>query len=275
MSFTNPVKMGSSTRAWSSKYTWSGGEKFKSAESTEKEVRPEIRKYDSETKESTVLEPRMKLAVVGVTTSVEGMEMNPSSRPGEAKKPTRFYSNEVLSTADQPITVYRSDENGNVKVFEGMYNQYKNEKPSYVGYQVNVYFYDFATKKVDRFDMKGSARGAWFDLENKNELQHKNWLIIRPSEKVERKGTTTFMPPLLEFGAAFTQDEIAEIVNSDAYKAYEKFEQKIGDGKVEVDGIDQTPVQYDGEGSQEYPDASQAQPAQVQNNTTDLSNVPF
>lgn len=265
MSFTNPVEVKTNTRCWNRSYKWSGGTKIVTDANGNKkpELRAEIRSWNTETKANDIYDPNMKLAVVGFTTALTGF----NGEKGD--KAVRYYSNEVISTFEQPLTVFAASASGTTTLYKDqMYETFKDTKPAGCGYTVFVYFYDFETKTINRFEMTGSALGAWFDLDKENGILHKRWTKIMPGE-TKVNGSVTFIAPVLEYGDSFTQEEIDEIVKSDAYKAYEHFEQRVSNGQVErADSIDQTPAAYDGEQSQELPDASTA-------NTTDLSNVPF
>lgn len=267
MSFTNPVEVKSSTRCWSRSYKWSGGTKVVTDANGNKkpELRAEIRSWNTNTNANDVLDPNMKMAVVGFTTGLAGFNGE------QGDKVIRYYSNEVISTFEQPLTLYAAGAGGTKTIYKDqMYETFKNDKPQGCKYTVFVYFYNFDTKNIDRFEMSGSALGAWFDLDKENGILHKRWTKIMPGE-TQVNGSVTFIPPVLEYGDMFTQAEIDEIVSSPAYKDYEAFEKKVSGGQVErADGIDQTPDVYDGEQSQEYLDASTAAP-----NTTDLTGVPF
>lgn len=266
MSFTNPVEVRISTRCWDRSYKWSGGSKPTTLPDGREvtELRAEIRSYNSTTEENDIFEPTKKLAVVGFTTALAGFNGQKGAQS------IRYYSNEVLDTFNQPLTLYASGANGTETLFKDqMYETFKDKKPTGCKFTVFLYFYDFETKKVNRFEMSGSALGAWFDLDKDNGILHKRWLKILPGEK-KTNGSVLFIPPVLEFGDAFTQEEVNEIVNSEAYHGYEKFEKRVAGNQMDTGDFDQTPAVYDGEQSQELPDASTAQ-----SNVTNLENVPF
>lgn len=272
MSFTNPRAVQTNSRCWARNYRWAGGMKnTKDAQGNIKsELRAEIRSWNKEAESNDILPPEMKLAVVGFTAGISGY----NGEKGD--KSTRYYSNEVISSFEQPFTVFSSNKvAGTKKIYKNqIYSTFKEGKPKGCDLVNFIYFYNFDTKKIDRFEVAGCARTPWFNLDKKDGILHKRWLLIKQGDPVVN-GTVTFVPPIYDFGDMFTQAEIDEIVNSEAYKAYGAFEDKIAAGKFDngsfENDIDQTPEYYDGEDSQELPDASTAQPA----NVTDLSGVPF
>lgn len=267
MSFTNPVKIETNSRCWDRSYKWAGGMKdVKKPDGTlTQELRANIKSWNSEAKENDYFPPEKKMAIIGFTTGLTGF----NGKEGDGA--VRYYSNEVLDTWTQPMTLRASGANGTTTLFQDeLYEAFKDKKPAGCRYTVFLYFYDFDTKKVNRFELVGSSVGPWFDLEKDNNILHKRWLCIRPGE-TKKNGTAIFIVPELYYGDVFTQAEIDEIVNSPAYVEYDKFEKKIANGMSTGEmELGQTPAQYEGEASQEYPDASTAQ-----SNTTDLSNVPF
>lgn len=273
MSFTKPVEVKSVGKCWNRAYRWLGGEKEIVLEDGRKvkELRPNVMSYNAETEQKEYFDPNMKMAVVGFTTGVTGFV------PGQTAqdKGIRYFSNEVVDSFSQPIKVFKVDGTGTNVIFDGLYSAVKNNKPQGLKFVNYLYFYDFDTKVINRFEITGAALGPWFKLDKADGVLHKRWLKIMPGD-TKRVGQNDFIEPVLEYGDLFSQAEIDEIVNSEAYKTYDMWEQKLRDNQVDTGdfAVDQTPAQYEGEGSQEYPDASTARPASAQN-TTDLTNVPF
>lgn len=276
MSFLNPDKDQSGPmKIHARSYTWSGGEKaIDPNDPTQgKKAYAEIRYYEGSGQSAIkgkLDNPTMKFAVIGQTFSVSGFDSK--GTPGSN---VSYFSNETTAWG-QPLKVYKRDTHGTEVVASGSYKQVKDVLGKLIKCQHNVYFYDFARKCIDRFVFSGSSYGAWTDFKKgigKN--IYTGATIIEPG-KTEVFPTGAAVIPKFTLPAVYTEAERTEVTEvAKAMDEYEKFLEDKADGLDAVDTeIDQTPYVYDGEQSQELPDASTAAPTQPAN-TTDLGDVPF
>lgn len=281
MSFLNPDKdQTRSPKIYTRTYTWSGGEKaINPNDPTQgKKAYAEIRYYEGSGQRSIkgkLDEPRMRLAVIGQTFSVNGFDSQ-----GSAATNVSYFSNETTAWG-QTLKVYKRDARGTepVKNGTGTYKQVKNVLGKLIRCQHNVYFYDFDRKCIDRFTFSGSSYGAWTDFKMMiGEDVYTGSVVIEPG-KAETFPTGVAIIPKFSLPTTYTETERAELTEiAKAMDEYEKYLENKASNLENEDGggIDQTPYAYDGEQSQEMPDASTAAPAPAQPaNTTDLGDVPF
>lgn len=279
MSFNNPDKdqtgpMKIHTRS----YSWSGGEKaIDPNDPTQgKRAFAEIRYYEGAGQSAIkgkLDNPTMKFAVLGQTFSVNGFDSK-----GSAATNVSYFSNETTAWG-QPLKVYKRDARGTEPVATGSYKQVKDELGKLIKCQHNVYFYDFERKCIDRFTFSGSSYGAWTDFKKAiGKDVYTGFVVIEPG-KAETFPTGVAIIPKFSLPATYTETERAEL--TEIAKAMDEYEKFLEDKAANLEnedggGIDQTPYAYDGEQSQEMPDASTATPAPAQPaNTTDLGDVPF
>lgn len=251
-------------------YSWSGGEKKIDPNNLAagKKAYAEIRYYEGSGQGSikgTGSIP-MNLAVIGVTFSVNGFDSQ-----GTADTNVSYFSNETCAWG-QPLTVYKKDSRGTEIAAEGSYKEIKDKLGKLIGCQHNVYFYDFERKCIDRFCFKGSSYGAWTDYSKAIGKEAKYTAFTRVSEGEAKEFTTgVAILPKLELLQPYSPEQLAEIravaVKMDEYETYLASRQN----GAPTNSIDQTPAQYEGEGSQEYPDASTA-PVAAPN---DMADIPF
>lgn len=265
MSFTKPVINNNFVRVWNRAYRWSGGGREKVLEdgTTATVLVGGISSYNSETKSKDFFDPNMKIAVVGVTSTIGGGVYDNNL----GKYTTRFYANEVTNTFDQPLKVFKRTETGSEVLYEAPYASFKNDKPQGMELQVNVYFYNFTTKQIDRFELLGCARNEWFGSKlGNNKALYEQFLHITQGEQ-RTAGATKFVVPKYDLAERYTDEQRNEIINSEAYKAYAAWEEGLEKNVATSDpSVNQTPAQYDGEGSQEIID---------EDSPIDLDDVPF
>lgn len=275
MSFNNPDKdQNGSMKLHTRSYSWSGGEKaIDPNDPTQgKKAYAEIRYYEgsgqSAIKGKTDA-PTMRIAVIGQTFSVSGFDSQ--GTPGSN---VSYFSNETTAWG-QPLKVYKRDARGTEVVPNGTgsYKEIKDRLGKLIKCQHNVYFYDFDRKCIDRFVFSGSSYGVWTDFKKAIAKDIYTGAVIIEPGKTEVFPTGAVVLPKFSLPTPYTEQERAEVAEvatkMDDYEAY--LEKRIaGLDNDDGDGIDQTPYSYDGEQSQELPDASQAP-----QNVTDLGDVPF
>lgn len=274
MSFLNPDKdQNGSLKIHTRTYTWSGGEKAINPDNPTqgKKAFAEIRYYEGSGQSSVkgkIPEPKMRLAVIGQTFSVAGFDSQ--GTPGSN---VSYFSNET-TTWGQPLKVYKRDARGTEVVATGTYKEVKDQLGKLIKCQHNVYFYDLDRKCIDRFTFSGSSYGAWTDYKKAvGKDVYTGMTIIEPGQ-AETFPTGVAIIPKLSLPQPYTDAERAEVAEvATKMDDYEKFlESRIGQNSADG-GVDQTPYAYDGEQSQEMPDASTAPVPQA--NVTDLGDLPF
>lgn len=276
MSFLNPDKdQTGSPKIYTRTYTWSGGEKaINPNDPTQgKKAYAEIRYYEGSGQSSIkgkLDEPRMRLAVIGQTFSVNGFDSQ--GTPGSN---VSYFSNET-TTWGQTLKVYKRDARGTEPVENGTgtYKQVKNVLGKLIKCQHNVYFYDFDRKCIDRFTFSGSSYGAWTDFKKMVGKDVYTGAVIVEPGKAGTFPTGVTITPQFTLPRPYTEAERAEVAEvatkMEEYEAY--LDKRANDiaGDNDSEDVDQTPYAYDGEQSQEMPDASTAP-----ENTTDLGDAPF
>lgn len=267
MSFENPIIHSTYQKPWDRSYEWKSGKHKKTLEdgTIAQVIEGEIRSYNTETKSTDVFPGTMKLAVVGVTTCIGGYHYVAKGSPQN----TRFWSNEVLNTFDEPMKVFRKSEaKGTEKVFEDLYKNFKDNRPQGMELQINLYFYNFKSKKVDRLTLRGCSRNAWFAAKMNNRELYEKFVIIEPGE-MQTTGSVDFVPPKYNWGSTYTAEERAEIIQSESYKQYAQWEKNLANGLAESTGIDQTPPSYEDEYNQETGEVIE------EDAPVDLDSIPF
>jgi len=276
MSFNNPDKDQSGVlKIHTRSYSWSGGEKVINPDDPTqgKKAYAQIRYYEGSGQSSVkgVLDaPTMKLAVIGQTFSVGGFDSQ-----GTKASQVSYFSNETTAWG-QPLKVYKRDARGTEVVDTGTYKAIKERMGKLIKCQHNVYFYDFERKCIDRFVFSGSSYSAWTDYKKAiGKNVYTGATIIEPGAP-ETFSTGVAIIPKFSLPTPYTdaeREEVAAIAGE--MDKYEKFlETKTNE--ADDGGIDQTPYTYDGEDSQEMPDAPTAPaPAPTPANTTDLGDMPF
>lgn len=245
MSFENPVINNQFVKCWDRAYRWSGGAKQKTLEdgTIARVVEAQIKSYNSTTKENDLFPPEMKIAVIGVTTQIGGGTYDQNNPANNA----RFYSNEVLNTFDQKLRVFKKTATGTEKLYDDVYQNFKDTKPQGMELQVNIYFYSFQNKTVNRLELTGSARNEWYGskLNNKNLYEH--WLKIEKGE-MKTTGQTDFVVPKYTLGDSYTPEERMEIVDASSYKEYAAWEKRLLNPE---DSFSQVTPGFEDPGSQE------------------------
>lgn len=246
-------------------YRWSGGTKDVEINGeTLKKLKGELVYFNGEEMEATELP--FTFCVLNQTSSVTGF--NPSGN-------IRYYSNEIVSF-DEPMKVTRRTDDGTEVVAEGIYQNIKGKLPEGCKFQTNLYIYNPKTDRIERINLKGSALSAWIEFGQKNKGIYTHAVSMSVGEK-KTVGSVDFLPPKFELGQEYTEND-GEILKKQALILKDYLDAKraanLG-GNTTVTGddgeaIDQTPNTYEGEQSQETPEAPQAEDGGIT-----LEDVPF
>lgn len=281
MSFLNPEadKQNDTSKVHVRELEWSGGVKQDPKDPTVSRAYAEIRTRegsgDSAVK-GKLDEPKMRFAPLGMATFAMGGVVA-HDNAGGVKTYTSYFSNETTAYG-QPLRVFKRTPDGSITVAaEGEYNEIYEKVGQFAKGQYYLYFYDFDRKCIDRFCFKGSSKNEWkaFQKTMGQGQLYKGAIVIEPGEfKQFPVGGGAILPKFSQ-PAPYTEAELAEIKPfAEQYMAYEEgcvkralqIAREMEEGGTGA-SINQTPAQYEGEGSQEYPDA----PA----TTYDMTDAPF
>lgn len=267
MSFLNPDKEKRGQSIHVNSYRWSGGPKdFTLPDGTNaKKPQAEIVYYDGTQNQKVALP--FKMAIIGVTSQVRGYTQGQTQGSGVS-----YWSNETVNFGDK-MTVWRKDADGTTKFAEGTYGEIKGRLKGIAAYQINVYFYNFEKKQIDRFEMQGSARGPFMDYDKRFRSDKYKAFTVMTAGELAHSPVADYYPPVITLDTTpYTAEQIEEIKGvAVRFDEYEAELAKAAMGEADAAAFDQTPAQYEGEGSQEYQDA----PAPTQEPTADLKDVPF
>lgn len=269
MSFENPIINKTYSRCFDFKYKWKAALKDQvklEDGSVAEKLNPQWEFYDYEKKESGYLPPDLKVCVIGVTTQIGGTRFD-----GNKNLQARYWSNEVLNTFDTPLRVFMdsgsSENKESKKIYDDLYQNFKDEKPAGMSLQINVYFYDFKSKKVGRIELLRSSVHPWFEKKmGYNEDLYKRWLLFGLGEKKDAAGNA-YYEPSIELGDSYTINERDEVINSQAYKEYAKWEK----GLFEV--ADDALVAAHTDELEQFEEASA--PAPQEDAPINLDDIPF
>lgn len=272
MSFLNPDKDNQGAQKIHVRsYSWSGGEKAIDPNNLAagKKAYAEIRYYEG-SGQSTVKGKGnipMKLAILGTTFQVSGY------RKGATEgSDVSYFSNETTKWG-QEMVVFQRDAQGIREVARGSYDDVNRVLGDNVKCQYNAYFYDVERKCIDRFCFKGSAYGEFSTYKKaiRREI-YTGYTLIEEGEAKEFPTGLSILPKISLQEGGYTEAELEEITKAaEHYEEYENYLEKNGE-KSDQDEYDQTPSQYDGEGSQELPDAPVDNSGEEAIN---LSDIPF
>lgn len=271
MSFLNPDKEQSGAmKIHVRSYQWSGGEKKidPNNPAAGKKAFAEIRYYEGSGQGSVKGKGSipMDIAVIGQTFQVSGFDSQ-----GTKESQVSYFSNETTKWG-QTLKVYKRDARGTELVAEGSYKAVKEKLGKLIHCQHNIYFYDFERKCIDRFTFSGSSYGEWTDYSKKIGTQGKYSGPTRISEgEAKEFPTGVAIVPKFDLLPVYSAEQLGEIreiaVKMDEYEKY--LESRISETDYSTD---QTPSAYDGEYSQEYPDAPEPMDAPT---PSDMDAVPF
>lgn len=238
-------------------YRWSGGAKdvILPDGSKAKQPRGELLFYNGEEMESIPLP--FTFCVLEQTSSITGYAPNQGSA-------ARYFSNEITS-ADEIMQVSRQTNEGTSIILKGKYKDIKSQLPKGAKYQTNLYIYNPTENRIERINMNGSCLSSWIEFCRKNRGIYEHVVSISAGELKTTANTVDFIAPKFELGAGYSPEEEKVLVAQDniviEYLKYRRNANlanaphselgQVVPAEVEVAGVDQTPAQYDGEGSQE------------------------
>lgn len=274
MSFLNPDKDEQSSRKIHVRsYTWSGG-KTKPIDENNPEAgeKPyvEIKWYEGagQSKTEGIYDGSfpIKLAVIGVTFQVTGYVG--SKTPGAA---VSYFSNETTKYG-QELVLHMKDVRGFKEVGRGSFDKLKEQFGETIKSQYNVYFYDFERKCIDRFSFKGSSTSEWKEYRKQVRKNIYTGFTLLSQGEFKKFDVGKAIVPSFELRAPYTDAEREEIIPF--AEQYEEYENNLANSSEQVpqDEYNQTPASYDGESSQELPDAP------VEDNSDEainLEDIPF
>lgn len=272
MGFMNPSGAGSNPSPATKRYTWRGGEHLADG-------KYRFSYYDKEKGEDVEAKLPFELWWLDNTWSITG--------GGEGYY---YWTNEIApagkttpgSIMSLHKTVFDSDGNRSSEVLaRGTYDQVrkavgspdKNGKyrlPSDMKFTNNYYFLNPETKEIEMVQMKGSSFQAFMDFSkaNRDYDQKKGRIVL--NEELKKNGAVYYYEPKYEVAGEYTDKERELMqeswnkVNEYIQALYGKDAQNVG----EDGGIDQSPVQYEGDQSQETADDDV-------NQEVNLNDVPF
>lgn len=281
MSFNNPDKESyGSSKLYTRNYKWSGGlEKPVDPNNEAAGIVPYAaitwREGSGEDVQKGEVQPGMKIAVIGVTFSAN--KYVGADTPGNW---ANYQTNETTEW-NQTLHLTKWTSQGGIHEASGSFNELKAKVPGLKA-QYHVYFYDFELERIDRITFSGSSYGVWKDYNTSvKEKKYTAPTIIEQGEYKKWNVGKAFLPKF-SLDTPYTPEQRAILEKvAVAMDEYEEQLAKIAlegygnDGKDYDSAGDQTPAVYDGEASQELPDASTAPAPAPAPNTTDLGDIPF
>lgn len=272
MSFLNPDKDDQGSRKVHVRsYSWSGGEKAIDPNNLAagKKAYAEIRYYEGSGQSMVKgkAEIPMKLAVLGTTFQVTGY-----SKGATEGSDVAYFSNETVEWG-QELIVYKRDTRGIEVVARGSYKDVKEALGDNIKCQHNVYFYDTERDCIDRFCFKGSSYGEWTTYKKSIRREiYTAFTTVSEGEATEFPTGVAILPKFTLADETYTERELEKITKfAEEYEEYEKYLTQRSN-EVPQDAYDQTPAHYDGEGSQELPEASADQ---QDSGAINLDEIPF
>lgn len=271
MSFLNPDKEQTQRmQIHVRSYSWSGGEKpINPANPAEgKKAYSEIRWYEGSGQGLTKgkIKAPMKIAVIGQTFSVSGFDSQ-----GTAATNVSYFSNETTQWG-QTLTVYKKDAKGVEVVAKGSYKSVKEKLGKLIHCQHNVYFYDIEQKIICRFTFAGSSYAEWTEYKKLVGKDIYTGMTLIEDGEAKTFATGVAIVPKFTLQPHYSEAQIAEIgevaTKMDDYEVY--LNKRVDQIDADEAAIDQTPSYYEGEQSQEFPEA----PEPVAQ-TADMTDVPF
>lgn len=270
MSFNKPEARGAMHPAKVT-YRWSGGEKEITLDdgTTAKKAKAVLRYYDGEENQEAKLP--FKFCVIGTTTTIRGYE------PGSNGNSVNYYANEVVDF-QQKIKLMRRDANGTTQCWqdeapEGLtYQQIKAKgMPRGCRYTQFVYFYNPVSQQLERFELSGASVSEFIQFSQSNKIYESP--ITMSEGELKKTPVATFIAPKFEAGEKYSEDQKALL--TEVCKEFDAFAAKLtGTSSMTTEGdyeVNQEPVIYDDERSQEVPEPQESTTA----STANMNDVPF
>lgn len=181
---------------------------------------------------------------------------------------TRFYSNETVEYDDVITVMSKTGDQPAVKILEGKYADIKEKLPQGARLAVQLYVYVPERDQIECITCQGASLGAFIDFSKKNKI-YENYITMEKGEEAT-KGAVKFFPPKFALADAYDKETLTKLSEIDQkIISYLKSVHESNETSIDINEIDQTPKQYDGEQSQE--------PAQEDNKTQeiDFGSIPF
>lgn len=159
----------------------------------------------------------------------------------------RFYSNEAVGYNDEIRVMRKEGDKPAEEVISGKYSDIKEKLPQGARLAVQLYIYNPEEDRIEVLTCQGASLGAFIEYSKKNKI-YENYTVITKGEQA-KNGAVTFYPPEFASGADYNNDELEKY--REAGKEVQEYLKTLTSKKVGYDDIDQTPVNYDGEQSQE------------------------
>ena len=133
----------------------------------------------------------------------------------------------------------------------------------------NYYFLNPETKEIEAIRMQGSMNSAFINFTNQNRGWGQKKTLIELNEELKHRGSVYYYEPKFSIKGDYSSEEL-ELMQKADKEVLDYIKSLYGRGGQEATDptIDQTPAVYDGEQSQETPEASEEE-------KIDLSEVPF
>lgn len=187
-----------------------------------------------------------KFAILEQTRRISGFA------PGKTTS-TRFYSNETVEYDDVITVMSKTGDAPAQKVLEGKYSDIKEKLPQGAKLAVQLYVYVPERDQVECITCQGASLGAFIEFSKKNRI-YDNYVTIEKGDEAVT-GTVHYFPPRFGVAEAYdaeTKNKLREIDSQ--IVNYLKSVHESNETSLDVNDIDQTPKQYDGEQSQERPE---------------------
>lgn len=163
---------------------------------------------------------------------------------------TRYYSNETVEYNDVITVMAKTGDAPAVKVLEGKYSDIKPKLPQGARLAIQLYVYVPERDQIECITCQGASLSAFIEFSKKNKI-YENYIQMEKGEKMT-KGTVSYYPPKFTLAEPYDKDTMNKL--SEVDKKVIDYLKHVHDSNyesIDINGIDQTPAQYDGEQSQE------------------------
>lgn len=181
---------------------------------------------------------------------------------------TRFYSNEAVEFDDVITVMSKTGDGPAQKILEGKYADIKEKLPQGAKLAVQLYVYVPERDQIECITCQGASLGAFIEFSKKNKI-YENFITMEKGDEATT-GAVHYFPPKFGLAEAYDKDTLARLAEIDkTIVDYLKSVHDSNETSVDINEVDQTPKQYDGEQSQE--------PAQAGDGTQEINfnEIPF
>lgn len=181
---------------------------------------------------------------------------------------TRFYSNEAVEFDDVITVMSKTGDGPAQKILEGKYADIKEKLPQGAKLAVQLYVYVPERDQIECITCQGASLGAFIEFSKKNKI-YENFITMEKGDEATT-GAVHYFPPKFGLAEAYDKDTLARLAEIDkTIIDYLKSVHDSNETSVDINEVDQTPKQYDGEQSQE--------PAQADDGTQEINfnEIPF